>query len=366
MTNDQLPSSFHKDEILYLETTENFGSTSAAGEDRKVPSFPEVIDSTILSTFIDCPLKAFREYCLKLGSPTPSIHLHAGGAFAKALEVVRRGRWEEELSFDECLDKAFIAFTDYWGDFEAPDYGTGANKTYERMWQAVEFYFEQHPIDTDSIRPYIFPDGRTGVEFSFGVPLPVNHPETGNPLIYGGRTDLLGYYKEMPAIIDEKTTTSLGDSWMNKWNIRGQFIGYTWGARQSGIECGMALVRGVSILKTKFGNAEVPLTFADHVIDRWLRNMIFKVTQFKSLYELYTENPEQTAPEEIFPMNFGDACTAYGGCMFKDLCLSPNPEQWYEDFVYRDWNPLAMNPNEFEVGKRAAEDIPTAASLEDF
>ena len=214
------------------------------------------MDSTILGAFTDCPLKAYREYCLKLGSPTPSIHFHAGGAFARAIEVVRRCRWEQELSFEESLDAAFIEFTNYWGDFEAPDHGTGANKTYERMWQAVEFYFEQYPLDTDPIRPYIFEDGKTGVEFTFGVPLPINHPDTGNPIIFGGRTDLLGYYRDVPCIIDEKTTSSLGQSWTDKWTMRGQFIGYTWAASQSGIHAGMALVRGVSILK--FG--QVPLT----------------------------------------------------------------------------------------------------------
>ena len=74
------------------------------------------------------------------------------------------------------------------------------------MWQAVEFYFEEYPLDGDSIKPYKFEDGRTGIEFTFGIPIPINHPDSGDPIVLAGRFDLLGYYNDLLAVVDEKTT----------------------------------------------------------------------------------------------------------------------------------------------------------------
>ena len=328
------------DHLLNTPVSGEINSTSERSYD---PSFPAVIDSTILSAFTDCPLKAYREYFLKLGSKYPSIHLHAGGAFARAVEVIRRSRWEEELAINECMQAGFAAFTIYWGEFEAPDVGSGANKTYERMWEAVEEYFDEYPLDTDPIRPYIFPDGKNGIEFTFGIPLPLNHPDTGDPIVFGGRADLLGYYNNAMAIVDEKTTSQLGASWVDQWKMRSQFHGYIWAAQLSGIEVSTALVRGISILKTKFGHAQVVLTFSDFMLERWYQAMYNKVAQMIDLYQLTKDNPE-IPPESIWTMSFGTACSNYGGCMFTDLCTSEDPTIWYGDYAIRNWNPLEKNP----------------------
>ena len=305
-----------------------------------------MIDSTILSAFTDCPLKAFREYCLQLGPLTPSIHLHAGGAFARAIEIIRRAWWEKELNKDHCLDEGFKAFTEYWGDFEAPEYGSGSKKTYERMWDAVLYYFNEYPLDTDPIKPYEFPDGQRAIEFTFGIPLPISHPETGDPLIFGGRSDMIGTYNNMLAIIDEKTASALGDSWVKKWKMRGQFFGYVWAAREMGIPVSTAIIRGVSILKTKFNNIQVVETgYSDFMINRWYWHMLWKVEQFVEYFRDYKSSNVRT-PEEVFPMAFGEACTNYGGCMFVDLCTSKEPTRWYDSYGTRRWNPLSKDPSQ--------------------
>lgn len=305
----------------------------------RTPSFPKVIDSTILAAFTACPLKAYREYFLNLSSPKISIHLHAGGAFAKAVEVIRRSRWEQDLSLKECMQAGFDAFEEKWGDYQTPEFGSGKNKTFTRMFQAVEFYFEQYPLDTDPIRPYIFPDGKSGVEFSFGVPIELRHPDTGDPIIFAGRTDLLGYYNKLCAIIDEKTTTQLGDNWINSWKMRGQFFGYVWAARQFDVPVTAAVIRGVAILKTKFSKLQVIETgYSDFMVERWHRNMLNRIRFMILLYE--QQKKFDMPPEEVWPMNFGDACASYGGCSQRDLCTSPDPTIWYGDFGARNWNPL--------------------------
>ena len=341
------------DNILYSEITESsklLPPNSNSQEDTvpqpisREPRFPDVIDSTILAAYSDCPLKCYREFFIRLASPRPSIHLHAGGSFAKAIETVRRCRWEEELSYDECLERGFQAFTDHWGEFEAPDFGSGKNKTFARMWQAVEFYFEEYPLDRDNIRPYVFDNGKTGVEFTFGIPLPIKHPDTGDPIIYGGRFDLLGYYNDMPAVVDEKTASALGASWPDQWTMRGQLFGYVWAARQSGIPVRHAIIRGVAILKTKFTTLEVIKShYSDVLLDRWYSQMLHKVQSLLNLYEVTQKFSDDHPPEVVWPMNYSSACTSYGGCGFTDLCTSPDPTVWYDEYAERNWNPLAID-----------------------
>ena len=53
------------------------------------PTFPHTIDSTILSTYRACSQKAFRQYMEHWKPSEESVHLIAGGAFAKGLETAR-------------------------------------------------------------------------------------------------------------------------------------------------------------------------------------------------------------------------------------------------------------------------------------
>lgn len=240
------------------------------------------------------------------------------------------------MAQSECLEEGFLTFTRLWGDYEPPP---TVGKTFERTWAAVEEYFKQYPLTSDPIRPYST-DFTQGVEFKFGIPLPFTHPDTGDPLLFGGRADLLGYYRDIPAIVDEKTTGALGASWADQWKMRGQFHGYVWAAREIGIPVKVVVIRGVAILKTKITTMEViKMDFPEHMLNRWKRNMLSKIQNFINMYEYLRDNPDKT-PEDILPMSFSDACISFGGCSFVDLCLSPDPSRWYGDFGVRNWNPL--------------------------
>jgi hypothetical protein len=50
--------------------------------------------------------------------------------------------------------------------------------------------------------------------------------------------------------------------------------------------------------------------------------------------------------ENEFDYALDEACASYGGCAFRRLCLSQNPENWIEGyFTERNWNPLATVVN---------------------
>ena len=54
------------------------------------PRFPEVIDSTMRNDFVSCGVKFMLARVYGLATKGGSVHLVAGGAFAKGIEVVRK------------------------------------------------------------------------------------------------------------------------------------------------------------------------------------------------------------------------------------------------------------------------------------
>ena len=292
------------------------------------PPFPEVIDNTIRSAFVSCPQKCYREYLQHFKPRDPSVHLHAGGAYAHGLEKARVAFYQDGLSADDSLALGLKALLEFYGDFECPP---DSAKSLERMLGALEYYFSQYPMATDAAKPALIAGGKYGIEFSFAEPIPeVTHPETGNPLIYCGRMDMLtdfagGRYGE-----DDKTTSSLGASWSKQWDLRAQFTGYCWGAAQAGIPLSGFLVRGVSILKTKYDTQQA-LTYRPlWMIERWYEQLTRDLTRMKECWS-----------SGYWDYNLDESCNAYGGCIFKKVCLSQEPERWLEtEFVQRKWDPV--------------------------
>lgn len=289
--------------------------------------FPEVFDSTILASFRSCPRKARLEYFEHWKPRALSVHLHAGAAFARGLEVARRSFYEEGAIADDAVAAGMGALVAAYGDFECP---ADSAKSLERMMGALEFYFHCYPFGIDSASP-IDHGGRRGIEFSFAEPLPVLHPTTGDPIIYAGRADMIADYAGGIYVVDEKTTSSLGASWTRQWDLRSQFTGYCWAARRSGIPVNGVLVRGISILKTKYDTAEVLTYRAEWEIDRWLAQVTRDITRAVAAWR-----------EDYFDYNLDHACTEYGGCPFVQICRSPEPGPWLDTyFERRIWDPLA-------------------------
>jgi hypothetical protein len=52
--------------------------------------------------------------------------------------------------------------------------------------------------------------------------------------------------------------------------------------------------------------------------------------------------------DNYFDFNFGDTCTAFGGCAFNSPCTASVPREWYSMFAKRDWDPVRQNPELLE------------------
>ena len=152
------------------------------------PFFPVAIDSTTIAAFRSCPQRAYRQYMQHWKPATDSVHLIAGGAFASGVEAARRAYFEDGIDPATAVADGLRALILHYGDFECP---ADSAKSLERTAGALEFYFEQYPLGADGAVPITHSSGRRGIEFSFAQPLPINHPVTGEPIIYTGRADMV-------------------------------------------------------------------------------------------------------------------------------------------------------------------------------
>lgn len=317
--------------------------------------FPEVIDSTMRGAWKACPRKFFWNYVFEVVADGENVHLHAGGCFAKGLEVARRHFYDAGFSYDEAIVEGGLALLNAWGTF---DPGEGETKTVDRVLGAYEFYHSIHQMPSDHIQPFRTPKG-AAVEFNFVLPIPgTRHPRTGNPILYAGRFDMLGHMRGQATlfVVDEKTTSQLGPTWGNQWAIRAQFTGYVWGARQYGHPVAGAVVRGISILKEKYGNAESIVYRQDWQIDAWLENLRRDLDQMVAQWREMEDSglpdtpllldangriAEATPPNSApWTQSLDQACSAYGGCAYLRLCDSPQPESFIP-LYYRphSWDP---------------------------
>lgn len=291
------------------------------------PSFPAVVDSTLIGAFRSCPQKAFRTYLQHWKPAINSVHLVAGGAFAAGLETTRRAFYIDGRPSEEAIGAGLSRLWTHYADFAAPE---DSPKGPLRMAGALEYYFSQYPLGADGATPHIFGD-RHGIEFSFLEPLDILHPETGDPLLYSGRADMVSSAFGGLFLYDEKTTSRLGDSWLKQWEHRSQFTGYCWGLRRFGFHPTGVVVRGVSILKDSYGTAQAITYRADWEVDRWLAQLHRDLARMIQCWE-----------EGIWDYNLDHACAEFGGCSLQRICKSPDPETWLKMYFHRRrWDPVA-------------------------
>lgn len=319
------------------------------------PLFPHTVDSTILGAFRACPQKFFRQYVQHWKPLAQSVHLVAGGAFASGIEAARNSFYVAGESSETAEAAGLAALIAHYGAFECPE---DSAKSLERMCGALEFYFSNYPLGADGAVPITLASGRRGIEFSFAEPLDIKHPVTGDPILYTGRSDMIAERAGGVYIYDEKTTSSLGASWGRQWEMRSQFTGYSWAARKQGIKTHGAIIRGVSILKTKYDTLEVPTYRSDYELDRWEGQVVRDIQRMIQCWE-----------SGVWDWNLDGACTDYGGCSFVKVCKSSDPEQWLPAyFEQRVWDPLArreLSVEEYEKswGHVRGADEPAASQL---
>jgi hypothetical protein len=293
--------------------------------------FPSVWDSSMLATLKACSRKFQLEYVQGWRPQTDNVHLHAGKAFASGIEAARVAFYQDGKAPEEAVALGLGQLLTEYGEFECPE---DSPKSASRMAGALEFYFDNYPLGADNCEPITLADGKRGIEINFVEPLPLKHPATGEPLLYCGRLDMAANYAGGLFIVDEKTTSSLGATWSRQWDLRSQFMGYSWGLeRCMGQRPAGALVRGVSILKTKYETQQAIIYHPPFRIEQWYLTTLRTIERAIGFWKEFGDMP--------WEFNFDHACAEYGGCIFRNVCMSEDEGPWLENYFQRlRWNPV--------------------------
>lgn len=300
------------------------------------PPFPSLIDNTMRSAFIGCGEQFKRHFIQKWVPMAPSIHLHAGGAFAAGLESARRSFYERGNTESVARRDGLQALMEFYGNVEAPITKSG-DKSLENVIRAFDSYMERYKLGVDPIRPHIAANGKAMVEFGFTLETQIKHPETGNPILYGGRADMIGEMAGSLWVTDEKTASQLGEQWEKNWALDSQFTGYIVAAQMHGYPVAGALIRGVGLLKTKITHSEAHVHRSPEIIERWWQQLH---RDLKRMIASWEEGYWDYALDK-------KTCNAFGGCGYLILCTSNDPDSYIPiHFRQNTWNPLAKDSGE--------------------
>ncbi len=291
-------------------------------------TFPTVIDSTALADFALCPRRFYWRWARKKTPTALNTHTTFGKAFASGLEAARLRYLEDsDTPADALAAVAIRAAMRELGDDYDELAEQGEAKTPTRLAQALTYYLtEAWPLGADGLVP-------EKPEYTFAIDTGFRHPDTGDPLLFAGRFDLLARDEvtgEM-VIVDDKTTSALGDRWLAQWRMRGQFLAYAWAARTFGIRVSRCVVRGLAILKTKFAHAEAFVYTPDWRLDEWEEWMRHHLALVIAYYQ-----------RGQWPKVYSAACSMYGECPYADLCMTPDTrvEEVAEQYEEAEWSPL--------------------------
>lgn len=307
--------------------------------------FPIILSNTDMSLWSQCELRWFRERCQSLRkSSLRNINLEAGGAFAKGMEVTRKGFYEKKLPAQEAVEKGYNTILEY---LHQPGMPEDSLKTPERMALALLEYFKEFPLENEEVLPSELEDGTHGIEHKMTAELPILHPELEVPLIFKGKLDMLATAMGRTYIVDEKTTKAIPYNQGDLLQTQGQFIGYAWLARQLGITVVGVKVRKVAIQikEIKVREFEIPIT--DWMIDRWETAMLQKVT---NMVKFYKDTMNGVDFKDAFTPDFSNGCTAYHSvCPYTNGCTS----KYGENFLATEFDQLVWD-------SEARKEIPLA------
>lgn len=296
--------------------------------------FPAVIDNTVLKDWRMCPQRCFRrrvQGLTPIGVESMSIDLHFGSAHAAGLEAARKAYYNHGYNASDALSEGLAAAGDAWkrNTVSVPP---KSNKTFTNLVSALQHHFHKWPLGADGLRPV-----QDGVEVLLQRELPFTHPDTGKPLLYVGRLDLLAH-NDMGGlvILDDKTTSRFSDAWHAQWDMDPQMTGYIWLAQEhtaAGIP--HALIRGIELTASGVDSTLVPVFRSEYQIDLWYYQLQHDVDDMLLAYQRGHWHHRMGS----------NSCVSYARpCEYTRLCTSPSADTLIEgNYRVKFWNPLSRD-----------------------
>lgn len=290
----------------------------------------DILDSTKIQSFMDCPRSYFYEYILGWRSKDPNVHLEFGKAWHLAMEqLILFGYGSDSVI------EAHRLLTDHYRKYfsvemdevyapKNPGYALRALAEYTQVYRNDKFT----PIYT---------------EIAGTVPIDVDK-------VLHFRMDSILQTEDGIKSLEHKTGSTLNRQWTDQWGLSVQTGTYNhvlyclypeeqvWGVE----------INGTFLQKKEHKFQRVPARRSKKMMQNWFANISFYVdwilAEQKSLMESCTEQDEIML---AFPMNT-QSCTKYFGCKYHDYCIS-----WANPLQHIDQVPMNMkvewwNPAEEE------------------
>jgi len=143
------------------------------------------------------------------------------------------------------------------------------------------------------------------------------HPKTLQPCeiyLFGTIDSILKNEQTGEIIVcDHKTTASLGKDFFNRIKPNHQYTGYFLGAKEVlGLDVKRFMVNGIQVAKTKYDlNRQFTIITSDDINE-------LKLALLKAVGDYMAELEFQK-----WPMSAPNACTMWGGCTFREICILP-------------------------------------------
>lgn len=215
----------------------------------------------------------------------------------------------------------------------------GSFRTLATALNFIEVYNATYPVEAFSVLQ--LPDGKTGVEMPFAVPLCTLDVEGKSiKVMWTGRIDLLYKREDRVYIMDHKTTSMMGPSYFKEFELSSQVFGYVWAVQKLlGVQIDGFCVNALAFRKpTKTGKS---LELLRHIvpIDQSL------VKEWEHDTQTIIGDLVNMAHRGDFPKHTKWCVNKYGMCEYAPICGLPpsNRDVLLNSNMYRTvtWSPLA-------------------------
>lgn len=293
----------------------------------------EIVDSSKIQSFQDCPRGFFFSYVLGLRPDIPNVHLDFGSAWHDAMEeMLLRGKYDETaiaFAYHKFLNTYREAFPDEITDQDR------APKNPEYAFKALRSYAEQYASDNFEV---LYTETAGLVPISPERKLVVKLDS-----ILRDKND--GKINSM----EHKTTGYNSSSWREKWHYMLQIESYTHllYSLYPENEVGKVIINGACFTKSRgFDGIRIPVYKSKKQMAAFLWNVNHWIDLIEWNYEQLAQTSIDDPVMPAFPINCM-SCSKFG-CRMGGICSTfPNPLRFAEEGLagYKTdfWDPLRGN-----------------------
>lgn len=305
-----------------------------------VPKYIDVLDSSMLGTFMGCPSKFYLRYVCGL-EPVSRGFRNANIAWGIAWHEVMFAFMEGagELSWDQRIENGLLALESEYPEWLTAEFDSGRNGRKRSKMRMAEQFFAYvelwRPIEPE------YEILRNEQYFDVLA-------ETSG-LRWCGRIDSVRRVQRngKVRVWDYKTTKAMGASYFDQFEMSFQFPGYVWSVGHMTTDRVYEITVDVMYTITKsFDFFQRTFRYDEARLAEWERNVKAITDRIMYLQDHYLYEPEAWAK------NWG-ACTTYGKCNFFPVhSLNPRGEgrllTLRDDYAINRWDPANVAGEEEE------------------